>query len=118
MALAAKLQLKPGQSVALENAPADFQGDDLTEHPEAPATQADLVLVFTPDGKRLADEAQDLVSAAQRGALTWVAYPKAGKLDTDLNRDTLRKSVAEHGLDTVRQVALDDTWSALRLKTG
>jgi len=116
MALAAKLQLRPGQSVALANPPAGFEGDDLTEHPEAPATRADLVLVFAPDGKQLTAEAQDLVSAAQRGALTWVAYPKAGKLDTDLNRDKLRESVAEHGLDTVRQVALDDTWSALRLK--
>ena len=116
MALAAKLQLRPGQSVALENAPADFEGDDLTDHPEAPATRADLVLVFAPNGTQLTTEAQDLVSAAQRGALTWVAYPKAGKLGTDLNRDTLRESVAEHGLDTVRQVALDDTGSALRLK--
>ena len=32
----------------------------------------------------------------------------------NLNRDR----VAEHGLDAVRQVALDDVWSALRLKSA
>jgi hypothetical protein len=44
--------------------------------------------------------------------------PKAGKLGTDLNRDRVRERVAEHGLATVRQVALDDVWSALRLKSA
>ena len=45
-----------------------------------------------------------------------IAYPKAGKPGTDLNRDRVRERAAEHALDTVRQVALDDVWSALRLK--
>jgi hypothetical protein len=116
VALAAKLQLKAGQTVAVADAPVDFEGDDLSEHPEAAAARADLVLVFAPNEERLTAKAKELVASARRGALTWVAYPKAGKLGTDLNRDTLRESVAEHGLDTVRQIALDDTWSALRLK--
>ena len=116
MALAAKLQMRPGQSVALVDAPADFEGDDLADHPDAPEATADLVLVFTSDGEALAGRAGTLASAAVRGALTWIAYPKAGKLGTDLNRDRVRARVAEHGLATVRQVALDDVWSALRLK--
>jgi hypothetical protein len=116
MALAAKLQLKPGQTVALVNVPAGFDGEDLAECETATPTKADLVLVFAVDGKQLERRTRTLVATAQRGALTWVAYPKAGQLGTDLNRDRLRESVLENGLDTVRQVALDDTWSALRLK--
>jgi hypothetical protein len=82
----------------------------------AGAARADLVLVFVADGEELARRTATVASAAARGALTWIAYPKAGQLGTDLNRDRVRTSVAEHGLDTVRQVALDDVWSALRLK--
>ena len=118
MALAAKLQLRPGQSVALVDPPAGFEGDDLAERDTATPAKADLVLVFAADGRQLARGTKTLASAAQRGALTWVAYPKAGRLGTDLNRDRLRELVLQNGLDTVRQVALDDTWSALRLKQG
>jgi hypothetical protein len=118
MALAAKLQVRPDQSVALVNAPAAFDGGDLADHPDAPEARADLVLVFVSDGEELARRTGTLASAAGRGALTWVAYPKAGQLGTDLNRDRVRVSVVEHGLDTVRQVALDDVWSALRLKSA
>jgi hypothetical protein len=116
MALARKLQMRPGQSLALVNAPADFERGDLADRPDAPEAEADLVIVFVSHGDELAGRTGTLASAAARGALTWIAYPKAGKLGTDLNRDRVRERVAEHGLDTVRQVALDDVWSALRLK--
>ena len=53
---------------------------------------------------------------AARDALTWVAYPKAGKLGTDLNRDVLAELVKREDVRPVRQVALDDVWSALRLR--
>ena len=118
MALAAKLQMRPDQSVALVNAPADFDPGDLGGHPDAPEARADLVLVFASDGKELNARTGSLTSAATRGALAWIAYPKAGQLGTDLNRDRVRASVVEHGLDTVRQIALDDVWSALRLKSA
>jgi hypothetical protein len=117
MGQAGKLQLRPDQSAALVNAPPDFDGGDLADHPYAPEAGADLVLVFVADGDELTGRTETLASAASRGALTWIAYPKAGKLGTDLNRDRVRERVAEIGLDTVRQVALDDVWSALRLKS-
>src|SRR3954449_3349882 len=109
--------MRPGQSLALLSAPVEFDGGDLADHPDAPEAAADLVLVFASDGNNLTARTGILAAAAARGALTWIAYPKAGKLGTDLNRDRVRSRVAEHGLDTVRQVALDDVWSALRLKS-
>jgi hypothetical protein len=117
VALAAKLQMRSGQSFALVNAPAGFDGGDLAAHPDAPEAHADLVLVFASDSEDLAGRTSTLASAVARGALSWIAYPKAGQLGTDLNRDRVRVHVVEHGLDTVRQVALDDVWSALRLKS-
>ena len=44
----------------------------------------------------------------------WVAYPKANK--ADINRDTLWPILAEHGMRPISQVAIDDTWSALRFR--
>ena len=49
-------------------------------------------------------------------ARLWVAYPKAGKLDTDLNRDTLWPLLEKKGVEGVRLVALDDTWSAMMFR--
>jgi len=60
---------------------------------------------------------QTLRDAAHRGALAWVAYPKAGQLGTDLNRDRVRDELQTSALDTVRQIAVNDVWSALRLRS-
>jgi hypothetical protein len=49
-------------------------------------------------------------------ARLWVAHPKAKKLGTDLNRDTLAADLREHGLQAVRMVSIDDTWSAMWFK--
>ena len=56
------------------------------------------------------------VAATRAGKLTWIAYPKAKQLGTDINRDTVRDIANQNGLDPVRQVAIDDAWSALRFK--
>jgi hypothetical protein len=47
-------------------------------------------------------------------AVFWVAYPKANK--ADINRDTLWPILAERGMRPISQVAIDDTWSALRFR--
>jgi hypothetical protein len=44
----------------------------------------------------------------------WVAYPKANR--TDINRDTLWPILAEYGMRPIGQVAIDETWSALRFR--
>jgi hypothetical protein len=113
MSLAAKLQLKPGMTLASVGAPPDAP---VIDAPEGDAPAADAVLLYARDSGELERGAGMLVAAASRRALAWIAYPKARQLGTDLSRDTIRPRVQAHGLDTVRQVALDDTWSALRLK--
>jgi hypothetical protein len=44
----------------------------------------------------------------------WIAYPKGNR--SDINRDSLWPIIAEHGLRPITQVAIDDTWSALRFR--
>jgi hypothetical protein len=51
-----------------------------------------------------------------KGAL-WVAYVKGtSKLRSDLHRDTIREYGDSIGLTSVAMIAIDDDWSALRLK--
>jgi hypothetical protein len=56
------------------------------------------------------------VAAARQDKLAWIAYPKAGQLGTDLNRDILAGELSGQGVQPVRQVAIDETWSALRFR--
>jgi hypothetical protein len=114
MSVASKLQLKPGMTLALVDAPAGFE-PPLPEGGRLTEAGADATLAFATDRAALDVLMPSLQESARAARLTWVAYPKAGKLGTDLNRDRLREAVLAQGLDTVRQVALDDTWSAMRL---
>jgi hypothetical protein len=50
-------------------------------------------------------------------ALCWIAYPKkTGKIKSDLSRDSLWELMKGSGLRPVTQIAIDDTWSALRFR--
>ncbi len=117
MNLADKLQLKPGQSISVVNEPEDVALELGDGHPSAgDPGEADAVIVFCTDRAELDGLRDQYVPPAARDALTWVAYPKAGKLGTDLNRDVLAEMVKREDVRPVRQVALDDVWSALRLR--
>lgn len=113
MALAKNLNLKDGMKLRVVGKPADLDLDDV---PTTTAASAEGVLVFV---KTLADvdaKAKPAIAAAKEDGLAWIAYPKAGKLGTDLNRDILWKHLLKEGIQGVRQVALDDTWSAMRFR--
>jgi len=112
MDLAAKLQLKPGQTVALVGAPEDVA----TQLTGAAAGEADAVIAFVRSRDQLDSLAAPALAAARADRPAWLAYPKAGKLGTDLNRDILRDALTGRGLQPVRQIAVDDTWSALRVR--
>ncbi|HUB93947.1 MAG TPA: hypothetical protein VMB52_05595 [Verrucomicrobiae bacterium] len=107
-----KLQLKDGQTIAVvgENVPFELAAQRAT------TTSADAVLVFATNSAQLEQYLELLNGSAEAGKIVWIAYPKARKLATDINRDIIREITNKNGLDTVRQIAIDETWSALRLK--
>jgi hypothetical protein len=120
--LAAKLQIKPGMSVAVMGRGPN--GPDLSDlgPPAGDPAAAGAVIAFVTRAAELTGEAAlsgyaaAAVAAAREDRLAWVAYPKAGQLNTDINRDSLARAVGELGVRPVRQVALDDVWSALRFR--
>jgi hypothetical protein len=116
MELAAKLQIKPGTHVAVVGARPT--GPDLTGvgPPATEPATAGAVIAFVVLAAELTGPASPAIAAAREDRLAWIAYPKAGQLGTDINRDRLAALVTEWGVRPVRQVALDDVWSALRFR--
>ena len=114
MELAAKLQLRPEQGLCPVGAPAvgvpALVGIARDDGPSS------ALLAFVTDRSGLDTRRDAIVAAATADRLTWVAYPKAGQLGTDLNRDSLAASLTPHGVRPVRQVSIDDVWSALRFR--
>jgi hypothetical protein len=76
-----------------------------------------LILMFAKDKSAFVKGLETCKPLLEPGGALWVAYIK-GTSDqtTDINRDSIRQYVATVGLDTVSQIAIDDDWSALRLK--
>jgi hypothetical protein len=117
---AAKMRMTPGMSVALLHAPDGIESllgmaDDVTRVEDSAA--ADFVLVFA----RTQAEAEERISALAPGigpkTVAWLAYPKGSKAaGHDISRDTVWRFAETIGLRLVANVAIDETWSALRMR--
>ncbi len=113
---ATKLGIKPGNTVYPINPPGDYaalvgglpEGAKLV--PKAPA--ADVVHAFASTLAELTTHGQAAVEAARPGGPVWISYPKGGK--SELKRDLLWDAVP--GWRPVTQIAVDEKWSAMRLR--
>jgi hypothetical protein len=114
--LAAKLQLKSEHRLECVRPPDSVSSalKDFTTGRDGAADAA--LLVFVNDRSVLEEHRTRIVEAVNDGHLTWVSYPKSGQLGTDLNRDSLAALLTESGVQPVRQIAIDDVWSALRFR--
>jgi hypothetical protein len=61
---------------------------------------------------------QTLSARAPGDALLWFAYPKgtSKRYACEFNRDTGWRKLRRAGFDTVRQIAIDEDWTALRFR--
>ena len=110
-----KLQIKPGQSVAVVNAPPESRLRLLRTAGSNP-DQADVVIGFAV---RPADLTwlRPVYAAACAGRLAWVIYPNPGQPGIDLHRDWLIRALRrQYGVETVQDVKINSSWSALRLR--
>lgn len=114
MSLAKKLNLKEGMKLRVLGKPRDVELDDVT----TTTSSKEGVLVFVKTLAEVDSKCAPLVEAAKQDRIAWVAYPKAGQLDTDLNRDILWKHLERQGIEGVRQIALDSVWSVMRFRPG
>ena len=130
MELVTKLQIRPEQSLALLDGPADIvsavrgaradreaSGSHSRVAASSDALDADAVIAFVHRRSDLdGTAAREAVAAARDDRLSWLAYPKAGQLGTDLNRDLLCEALAGQAVRPVRQISIDAVWSALRFR--
>jgi hypothetical protein len=115
--VAERLQVKRGRRLAVVGA-TDAMNDVIgAKEARADAADADVVLLFAADRASLEAKLPALLSQLRAEAILWIAYPKlSSKLAGDLNRNVIAAAAPAYGLDTVSQIAIDDVWSALRVK--
>ena len=110
-----KLFVKGG-TVLLMNAPAGYDAL-LAASPVKVTTRAsgtaDTVLLFVNDEAQTKSGLAVATKSLGPSSNVWVAYRKGQK---QLHRDTLAKLAESLGFTPVSLVAVDDLWSAMRLK--
>jgi hypothetical protein len=112
MSLEGKLGLKD-RPIRVVGAPEGFR---LATKKTIPGESA--LLVFVTNRATLEGYLKTIAESAAADRLTWVAYPKGGQLETDLNRDSLARVLIAQGVRPVTQISIDSTWSALRFRPG
>ncbi|MBN8620229.1 MAG: hypothetical protein J0L63_15070 [Anaerolineae bacterium] len=117
-----KLLLKPGYRAVVLRAPEGYS-DLLGELPEGVTfdQQADgiydWVQLFVRSTAEVETHAPAAMAAVKPGGLLWLTYPKqSSKIKTDINRDRGWQAVVAAGWEGVTQIAVDETWSALRFR--
>ena len=109
--LAERLQVKKERRLALADSPLSI------EAPSAPLKEAEVVVQFVRDRAAFDGKIPALLKIIRADAILWVAYPKlTSKLAGDLNRDIIHGASPALGIDCVSQIAIDEDWSAMRMK--
>lgn len=114
--VAEKLLVKPGTGLwTSERDRAGLVGElpEGARLVDAPA-DASIALVFADAAAPLRETLDAHAASLGQLATIWVAYPKGNR--TDINRDSLWPILGEYGLRPNGQVAIDETWSALRFR--
>ncbi|WP_395244275.1 hypothetical protein ACGGZK_00270 [Agromyces sp. MMS24-K17] len=76
------------------------------------------VLGFAQTQAQVDAFAESVAARTTGDAVVWIAYPKASskRYRCEFNRDTGWFSMGAAGFEPVRQVAVDEDWSALRFR--
>jgi hypothetical protein len=119
-----KLNLKDQREILVVNAPSSFEAElavlknvAVLRDPKKTKTIL-FALAFATRQSEVDALSKVLADKAEGDALLWFAYPKgtSKKYSCDFNRDTGWKVLRDAGFDTVRAVAIDEDWSALRFR--
>ena len=114
--VAQKLFIKPGSRLWVSSPDGLERLGSLPEDVRMAASLADAAtaVLFVADATALAQAVATHGRDLHRPDVLWVAYPKGGRADID--RDSVWPDLAGIGLRPIGQVAIDETWSALRFR--
>lgn len=119
-----KLNLKDPDAIVVLDAPASFDAplaslDASRVLRRLPAKgSVTFVIAFVSTLAAVERVARDVAPRLDGDAILWCAYPKgtSKRYTCEFNRDNGWASLGAAGFEPVRQVAIDEDWSALRFR--
>jgi len=120
--LADKLKIKPGQRIALINAPEGYL-EELGPLPEGVSVAThlrgrfDWVQMFAQEQAEVEKAAPKARASLKPDGLLWMSFPKgSSRIQTDLTRDKGWDSLSALDLKWVTLVSVNAVWSAFALR--
>lgn len=120
-----KLNFKDQKEILVINAPTSFDKElaDIAKFTEIikaikKVKAIDFAIVFVLTQEQIDNTIELIFPKFNGDAVLWFCYPKgtSKKYKCDFNRDTGWETLGNYNLEGVRQVAIDDDWSALRFR--
>ena len=120
-----KLNFKNQAGILAVNTPESFQselaamaGSATIYRDESDVSAIDFVIVFVTRQNEIDDSIRKIYPKLEGDAVLWYCYPKgtSKKYKCDFNRDRGWDELGKFNLEGVRQVAIDEDWSALRFR--
>jgi hypothetical protein len=119
-----KLNLGEHREIVVLDAPDSFEselkqlkGVKITRDPSKPKS-VNFALAFATTQAQLDRSSKTLAAAAEGDAVLWFVYPKgtSKRYRCEFNRDSGWGVIRKAGFESVRMVAVDEDWSALRFR--
>lgn len=119
-----KLQLKKqDKPVLIVNAPKEYEevlkAFTAEVHTEIKEDLYSFIQVFGVSNEEIREKGLKGVEVLEEDGLMWLCYPKKSSKTykgSNASRDTVAELLADKGFEPVRQVAIDEDWSALRFR--
>jgi hypothetical protein len=120
----AKLNLKDQAEILVVNAPESFEPElkslknvTVLRDPRK-LKSVTFALVFATRQTELDDLSKALLAKAEGDAMLWFAYPKqtSRRYRCEFSRDSGWDVMRAGGFDSVRMIAIDEDWCALRFR--
>ena len=119
-----KLNFKNQDKVLVLNPPGEFQHvlNELISlssvDQEIQEAEYEFILIYVKKVQEIEEFSKQITQIMTQDVILWIAYPKKSskKYSSDIHRDNGWQSIGDKGFEGVRQVAIDDDWSALRFQ--
>lgn len=121
-ALAKKMKVKPGQRIALVNAPEGYVNElrplpEGVELAEKLTGKFDWIQLFVKTEAELAKQLPKVVRALKPEGMLWISFPKgSSKIQTDLTRDKGWDALKTTDLKWITLISVNELWSAFALR--
>jgi hypothetical protein len=116
-----KLGIKPGNRMALIDAPPEFplglgQLPDDVQVVGGGGKELDFILFFADRAQTLEQKMPRAIQRLQQAGMLWIAWPKkSSRVPTDITEDIVRRIALPLGVVDVKVCAITDVWSGLKL---